>query len=94
VEVLIMTDSTTRADILTFLADALAARDGSDARRPESLEGLHLVGDLRMDSLDTVSLFFDIEERFSVRIPEGDIAPLQLLHVGNLVNYIQEHGSE
>jgi len=48
----------------------------------------NLVVDGNLDSLDLVTLYFDLEDRFGVAIEETDIAESELHRIGNLVDYI------
>lgn len=54
----------------------------------EDIEAQHLVKDLGLDSLDVVTLLFDIEDRLGVVVPENQIGPLELLQVRNLVDFV------
>ena len=44
--------------------------------------------DGNLDSLDLVTLYFDLEDRFGVAIEETDISESELHRIGNLVDYI------
>ena len=46
------------------------------------------IDDLGADSLDTVELILELEEKFEVEIPDEDAE--ELTTVGKLVNYINE----
>lgn len=48
----------------------------------------NLVVDGNLDSLDLVTLYFDLEDRFGVAIEETDISESELHRIGNLVDYI------
>jgi len=47
-----------------------------------------LVEDIGLDSLDLVDLTMDIEDAFSIEIPDEDLS--KLTDVGKVVNYILE----
>ena len=49
-----------------------------------------IILDLGYDSLDTINLFFQVEEAFSITIPESDIEKYGLFKVRNLVDYIHK----
>lgn len=59
-----------------------------------SLKGLrkdaNLRKDLELDSLDTISFFFEVEKIFNIKIPESDIADNDLLTINMLIKYIEE----
>ncbi len=48
------------------------------------------IEDLGADSLDTVELVMAFEEEFGLEVP--DEAAEKLLSVGDVINYITEHG--
>lgn len=48
----------------------------------------HLIENLRLDSLDVISLLFKLEETCGVKIPEADVDTENLMIVGNLAAYI------
>lgn len=45
--------------------------------------------DLGADSLDVVELIMDLQDEFSLEIPDEDAE--KILTVGDVVNYIKEH---
>ncbi len=49
-----------------------------------------LSGDLNLDSLDIISLLFEIEIKTNIKIPEVDINSHQLFVLGNLRRYIEQ----
>lgn len=59
-----------------------------------SVKGLrkdaNLRKDLELDSLDTISFFFEVEKIFNIKIPESDIAANDLLTINMLIKYIEE----
>lgn len=48
--------------------------------------------DLGADSLDLFELVMAMEEEFGIEIPPEDLE--QILTVGDIVNYLKEHGVE
>lgn len=80
-----MTSEDAYVRVTGVIREALKDRLASPA---EDIEAKHLINDLGLDSLDVVTLLFDIEDRLGVAVPEDDIAPLELLQVRNLVNYV------
>lgn len=59
--------------ILAAIKDHLSNR-GLDASKIEP--GAELLGDLDLDSLDTVELSLGLEERFNIEIPDEDLEDL------------------
>ena len=59
--------------ILQAIKDHLGTR-GLDANKIEP--GAELLGDLDLDSLDTVELSLGLEERFGIEIPDEDLEGL------------------
>jgi len=58
---------------------------------PDGEDAFHeadLLKDLGCDSLDLINLLFQVEEEFSVGVPEPDIDAEELTKVGNLVAYV------
>lgn len=53
-------------------------------------EDSNLNEDLSIDSLDTMSLFFEIEKIFDIKIPEEDIEENELYNVSNIIKYIEK----
>jgi acyl carrier protein len=49
----------------------------------------HLRKDLKLDSLDVISLIFDLEREFGIKIPEKDVEEKELLNLSHLVQYIE-----
>lgn len=47
-----------------------------------------LTKDLGMDSLDTISFFFEVEKAFNIKMSESDIAENKLLNIDKLIKYI------
>lgn len=61
------------AEILQAIKDHLGGR-GLDVSKIEP--GAQLLGDLDLDSLDTVELSLGLEERFGIELPDEDLEGL------------------
>ncbi len=48
----------------------------------------HFIKDLGFDSLDTVDLMMQVEQEFSVMIPDVDYS--KITNISNLVHYLKE----
>ncbi len=55
-----------------------------------SIEQDTLLADLGLDSLDTIELVTEIEDKFDIVIPDEDITESLVTNVGQVVNYIEE----
>ena len=53
-------------------------------------ENSNLREDLGLDSLDTISFFFEIEKAFDINIPESDITENELINIDNIIKYIEK----
>ena len=49
-----------------------------------------LTKDLGMDSLDTISFFFEIEKAFDIKIPESDISENELFNIDKIIKYVEQ----
>jgi acyl carrier protein len=49
---------------------------------------VHLMEDLNMDSLDSISFLFEVELEFDIQIPEKDIDKYNLFHLKSLYGYV------
>lgn len=52
-------------------------------------ENSNLHKDLGLDSLDTISFFFEVEKAFDIKIPESDITE-NLFNIGKIIKYIEK----
>jgi acyl carrier protein len=77
----------TREDILDLIRNHLADELEVDAARID--EGTRFKEDLEADSLDLYTLVQELEDTYSVRIP--DEAAAKILDVGAAVDYILAH---
>lgn len=50
----------------------------------------HLQKDLSLDSLDTMSFFFEVEKTFGIKIPDSDISDNGLLSINKIVEYVKQ----
>ena len=59
-----------------------------------SVKGLrkdaNLRKDLELDSLDTISFFFEVEKAFGIKISEKDIMENSLLNIERLIEFINK----
>jgi acyl carrier protein len=77
----------TREDILDLIRNHLADELEVDPARV--VEGTRFKEDLEADSLDLYTLVQELEDTYSVRIP--DEAAAKILDVGSAVDYILAH---
>lgn len=63
--------------------------DQMGVERDQVNENTSFVNDLGADSLDTVELLMDFEEKFDLSIPEEEAEKIQT--IGDAVKYIQEN---
>jgi acyl carrier protein len=79
-----------KAEILSFLRESAADICADAIPHDEgAFLAADLIQDLGCDSLDMINLLFQVEERFSITVPEPDIDSENLTNTGNLVAYIQ-----
>ena len=78
----------TNAEIQTALAEIIEEVAGTPAA--EVIPSAEFQGDLDLDSLSMVEVVVAAEQRFNVRIPDGDVA--SLVTVGDAINYIEKAG--
>ena len=69
---------------------AIVSEQMNVAKEKVSLE-TSFINDLGADSLDTVELLMEMEDEFSVQIPEDEAEKIQT--VGDAVDYISRHAS-
>ncbi len=69
--------------IVAMIADQLAKDPASIT--PET----RLIEDLKADSLEVVEMIMELEDKFSIRIPDEDLEKLQTIQ--NIVDYIEAH---
>ncbi len=75
-------------EILTALAAIIEEVAGTPAA--EVVPSAEFQGDLDLDSLSMVEVVVAAEQKFDVRIPDGDVA--NLVTVGDAINYIEKAG--
>ena len=72
--------------ILAVIRSLIERHDDADVE----LKSDSRLTDLGLDSLDVMSLLFDVEQAFDVKIAEEDIAAHNLLHAGKLADFLAE----
>ena len=80
----------TREEIAKTVRDIIVEKLG--VNQSEVTEEASFVDDLGADSLDTVELVMDFEEKFSLEIPDEDAE--KIATVQDVMNYLREHGIE
>jgi len=75
-----------REEIAKIVKDIIVEKLGVDGS--EVTENASFVDDLGADSLDTVELVMDFEEKFELEIPDEDAEKIRT--VGDAINYIAE----
>ncbi|MCD6221690.1 MAG: acyl carrier protein [Caldiserica bacterium] len=75
-----------REEIAKIVKDIIVEKLGVDGS--EVSENASFVDDLGADSLDTVELVMDFEEKFGLEIPDEDAEKIRT--VGDAINYIAE----
>lgn len=50
----------------------------------------NLQGELKLDSLDTISFFFEVEKAFCITISEAEITGNKLTNIDNLLKYLDQ----
>ncbi len=73
--------------IATKVIDIVCEQMGVD--REQVNENTSFVNDLGADSLDTVELLMEFEEKFDLTIPEEEAEKIQT--IGDATTYIEEH---
>jgi acyl carrier protein len=77
--------ATTREDIVAGIAEIVEEVTGIDAA--EVTFGKSFVEDLDIDSLSLVEIAVQLEDKYSVQVPDEDLANLRT--VGDAVGYVQ-----
>ena len=77
----------TREEVLELIRAHLSAELGVDASRVA--EGTRFKEDLEADSLDLVELVMELEDRYSIRIPDEEAA--KILTVGQAADFVAAH---
>ena len=61
----------------------------SDVGKDRINRDSRFVEDLGMDSLDTIEIVLDIEQKYGLKIPDEDADKLRT--VGGVIDYVREH---
>lgn len=77
-----------------FLIESISARTSVPLSGSNDFSAMHLTDDLRLDSLDIVALFFDIEDQFGVSILEADVIVNGLYQVDALTRFVLDRLDE
>ena len=72
-----------RAEISEVKGEAVDASD-------DAFREMHMIEDLGLDSLDMMTILFQVEQHFDLKIPEPDIDERNLARVGNMADYVIE----
>jgi acyl carrier protein len=73
------------ADVAAQIKEAIVEKLGVEESKVT--ENASFINDLGADSLDTVELIMELENRFSIQIPDEDQEKIQT--VGDAINYVQ-----
>jgi len=86
-----------RSDLKREIKQLLVAELNLTGRDPSSIEDdapLFGTGGLGLDSLDALQIAMLVEEKFGVRVPEGDEARPIFRSVASLADFIGEAGAQ
>lgn len=72
-------------DVEAQIKDAIIEKLGVEESKVT--EGASFINDLGADSLDTVELIMELENRFNIQIPDEDQEKIQT--VGDAINYVK-----
>ena len=73
-------------DVAAQIKEAIVEKLGVEESKVT--ENASFINDLGADSLDTVELIMELENRFNIQIPDEDQEKLQ--SVGDAIRYVQE----
>ncbi|MCI0449925.1 MAG: acyl carrier protein [Chlorobi bacterium] len=73
------------ADVETQIKEAIVEKLGVEESKVTA--NASFINDLGADSLDTVELIMELENRFNIQIPDEDQEKIQT--VGDAVNYVK-----
>jgi len=77
-------------DILTVLRNEISEVKGEAVEAPdEAFREMHMIEDIGLDSLDLMTILFQVEQHFDISIPEPDIDAHDLARVGNMADYVK-----
>ncbi|HEY3250935.1 MAG TPA: acyl carrier protein [Ignavibacteria bacterium] len=72
-------------DVAAQIKEAIVEKLGVEESKVT--ENASFINDLGADSLDTVELIMELENRFNIQIPDEDQEKIQT--VGDAINYVQ-----
>ena len=72
-----------RAEIAEIKGEAVDAPDAA-------FQEMHMIEDLGLNSLDMMTILFQVEQHFDLTIPEPDIDDKKLAMVGNMAEYVKQ----
>ena len=78
-------------DILAVLRSEISEIKGETVDVTDTaFREMHMVEDLGLDSLDMMSILFEVEQQYDLKIPEPDIDDKNLAKIGNMVDYVAQ----
>ena len=84
-----MTEANT--DVLAVLRAEIAEIKGETVEAPDDrFCEMHMIEDLGLDSLDMMTILFQVEQHFDLKIPEPDIDEKNLAMIGNMAEYVRQ----
>ena len=77
-------------NIETELKNIMAKHIGCDVSK--LTDNADIINDLGADSLDTVELVMELEEKYGIEISDSDAAE-KMKTVGDVIQYVKEHAN-
>lgn len=79
------------SDVLAVLRAEIAEIKGEAVDAPDdAFREMHMIEDLGLDSLDMMTILFQVEQHFDLKIPEPDIDDRNLAMVGKMAEYVTQ----
>ena len=76
-------------DLYGILAEIINSNDkNSFSFTFSDIKGKNISTDIGLDSLDIMAFLFDVEEKFSIKLPDEDFDELGLMNLDKLVDYL------